>query len=447
VKDAARLGQVSGEAVKARKGLWQVFWALFNRGVGVVAQFLLNLLISRLFGTQGMGLYQIYSTWMVMLADIASMGLPVETMRRVSAWRARGRGQAIRAFVARALRNGTILAALVALPLLVFASEFAALLLNDAALDWLLLLAALAAVLFLGMRILAEAIKALGRTQIGILGESALLPLLLMLFIGASWLAGVSGDPQDLLLAHLGSLVLVFLALFLIWRRAGAALQDGEGEETQPGNRPPLHLWGSTLINAWYVNLPIFVLPYFADTGEIGVFGVAFRLVALATTILVSLASLFGPRFSGAYARADTVALARELRLSRYYSTLAYLPFFFAFTLFADPLLGLFGAEFRAGRDLLWVLALAQLVNAATGLVGYFLNMIHRDREEFLALVATTLLMLLLMPIGGYVYGVWGVTLAYAAGMIGKNLLSSFLAARYLRQMKLAQEGLPIETT
>src|SRR5690606_15230200 len=51
-----------------------------------------------------------------------------------------------------------------------------------------------------------------------------------------------------------------------------------------------------------------------------------------------------------------------------------------ALVFFGKFLLGLFGEEFKAGYTVLVVLVISQLVNAATGSVGVFMNMSGRQK-------------------------------------------------------------------
>ncbi|MFK5892796.1 MAG: MATE family efflux transporter, partial [Pseudomonadota bacterium] len=195
-------------------------------------------------------------------------------------------------------------------------------------------------------------------------------------------------------------------------------------------------IWIGMVLNVCFINLPIFVLPQIASTHEIGLFGVSFRLVMLSTTILVSLSALFGPHFVKYYQQNDTKNLKQELQQSQWYSLIAYSPFFIIFTLFPESVLTLFGNEFKQATSILIILALAQLVNSATGLVGYFLIMIEHEKIELITLIITLAITLPLMFILGNSYGVIGVTLAYAIGISLKNILSLCLAYYFIKQIK-----------
>lgn len=409
--------------------------ALFVRGGGLGLQIGMNIAIARLLGAEGMGLYTLYVTWLVLFADLVSIGMPLHVLRNVAALKARGQGASARAFVRKALLLALASGALVLLLPALAAPLLARWIAQDEALAPAFLSAAIGAWLFVGLRILAETLKAVGAANRGLLAESVTIPVVMLMLLPVlffnQWVDGAS-----LLWTHVLATGLAgALAAGLWWR---VSRQLGSSGGTPPNVYSPAlwPLWGGTLLNVVYVNLPILLLPQFASVTELGQFGVAFRLMNLATVILVTLAAIFGPKFAAAHATGDSAALRHQLKRSQQFSLLLFAPLLLACTVFAGPLLGLFGAEFRAAEPLLWILAIGQLVNAATGLVGYLLNMMQRERTEFFILLGSGAAMLLGMLIGGQLAGVLGVTLAYSAGLMLKNLLSLTFSLRYLRRLE-----------
>ncbi|MBK5969436.1 MULTISPECIES: lipopolysaccharide biosynthesis protein [Thiorhodovibrio] len=451
--------------------------ALAVRGGGLGLQIAMSIVIARLLGAEGMGLYTLYVTWLVLFADLIGIGMPVYALRTVAALKAQGQGMAVGAFLWRALGLVFLIgAALMLLPWF-FAAPMAAVVADDASLAPALKVAAAGALLFAGMRILAEALKGAGATQRALFAESAIIPLvvlgLLPLLVARGWLNG-----EHLLWLHVLSVALALCLTLAFWLAAKPRDDDqnidrGDGRLPQAAKsraydqnrsekpallaarpqdaKPPSPrvissalppLWGGTLLNMAYVSLPILILPQFANVDELGLFGAAFRLINLVTVILVTLAAIFGPQFAAAYALKDAAGLRRLLKRSQQFSLILYGPVFIAFTVFAAPVLGLFGEEFRAAAMLLAIMALGQLVNAATGLVGYLLNMMHRERTEFLILLVTGVLMTAAMIVGGMQAGVLGVTFAYSGGLMLKNLLSLVFSLKALRDLEKAKAPL-----
>ena len=160
------------------------------------------------------------------------------------------------------------------------------------------------------------------------------------------------------------------------------------------------------------------------------------RYIALASIILVTLASIFGPRFARDYANRDASALIAGLKQSQLLSVLVFLPILLVFTFFSEQVLGLFGEEFKAGKEILFILVVGQLLNAATGLVGFMMNMIHQEKQEFYIQLATTILLLVMIYLLGSLYGVIGVAIAYAIAIVFKNLASLIFSLYHLNAMQ-----------
>lgn len=418
-----------------RRKLGKILPALMVRGSGLGLQIAMSVAVARLLGAEGMGLYTLYVTWMVLLADLVSIGMPVYALRTVAALKARGQENTAGAFVRQAL--GLVLSVGAVILLLPWraAGPMARWIAGDVNLAPAFQMAAVSAWLFAGLRILTETLKAAGATQRGLFVESAAIPLVILPLLPVLILRD-SLDGESLLWLHVMATGLAFALAAALWGSLCRGLRGVSGASF-PAYSPALWpLWGGALLNVAYVNLPILLLPWFATVEELGQFGVAFRLMNLVTVILVTLAAIFGPQFAAAYALKNAARLRDLLKRSQQFSLLLFAPFLLAFTLLAGPVLGLFGEEFREAAPLLWILALGQLVNAATGLVGYLLNMMHQERTEFAILLGTGGAMLVCMMITGPVAGVLGVTLAYSAGLILKNLLSLMFSLQYLRRLE-----------
>jgi O-antigen/teichoic acid export membrane protein len=417
------------------------FLALFNRGFGLGLQFAMNIALSRVLGAAGMGVYSLYVSWMMLLGSLAEVGMGNQTLRSVSVLQASQRYQQIRAFIFKVslflLSSGlTVLLLVWLLP-----HELKNRLLETPDVDSLLILAAVAALPFVLMKIFSEALKGLDQVNLALSAEKALLPTLVLLFLGFVYYFSWSLSVQQFIYLHIG--LLIFSTLFMLgafWLYTRHDQQPDCAPASKPFTRSLLPFWGAGLLNVWFMNMPIILLTQFATTADVGVFSVAFRLIAIAATILVTLASIFGPRFARAYASRDIPALRRGLRQSQQLSLLLFIPMAIVLGFFAEPILSLFGEEFRAGREILWILTAGQFVNAATGLVGFLMNMIHQEKQEFYIQLVITVLTTLMIWIMGTQYGVIGVTIAYALGIAFKNLTSLLFSLYHLKRIELQHE-------
>ncbi|MDG4594374.1 MAG: oligosaccharide flippase family protein [Candidatus Contendobacter sp.] len=417
-------------------GLGRALPALMVRGGGLGLQFLMSVVVARVLGAEGMGLYTLYLTWMVLFGDLVSLGMPIYALRTVAALRARDQDRSIASFVRRALVLVLALGGLFLLLPWWQEALIANWITGDARLAPAFECAAVGAWFFVGMRILAETLKGTGATQRGIFVESATIPLVVLSVLPVLvWRGGI--DSVGMLWLHVTAVGVAFALAAALWQARSRRFGDDAGGESVPAYSPALwSMWGGTLLNIVYVSLPLMLLPWFATVAEVGHFGVAFRLMNLVTVVMVTLTAVYGPQFAAAYALRDVTRLRLLMKRSQQISLLLIAPFLAVFTLGAEPVLGLFGSEFRDAKVLLWILAVGQLFNAGTGLIGYMLNMMHQERTEFLILLGTVGLMLVGMIAVGSVAGAVGVTLVYSGGLILKNLLSVIFALRYLNRLE-----------
>jgi len=138
------------------------------------------------------------------------------------------------------------------------------------------------------------------------------------------------------------------------------------------------------------------------------------------------------PRFASLWAHAEVE------RLQRLLSRLAGLIFWpslavaAGLALLATPLLSLFGVGFAAARPALLVLLVGQLVNAATGSVGYLLTLTGHHREATRALGFSALACVVLAAVGTAALGLTGAALGSTLGFALWNVALHRIVVRRL---------------
>ncbi|MGB0465959.1 MAG: lipopolysaccharide biosynthesis protein [Pontibacterium sp.] len=420
--------------------------ALTTRGSGMALQFLINLILVRVLGAEGIGVYSVYLAWVMVLSGVIGLGTPTLAMRRVSELTVTAAAP-ITPFVGRLLG----LSCLAGLALLIIilgpgGSLFSPLLDSPESMN-IMKLAALGAILFTFMKIGSESLKGLGKVNQSIGFENILMPLLIILLAGFALLTEWSLSSEQFIAAHLVIMAAISIAilLFLIrhtgWQRPSLF----------PGLRRDLEelapLWGNLLIAMLFINLPIIMAPLFAPYDEVGVFSIAYKLIMITVNILMVLSGFFGPRFAKAYAAGDTADLKRALQQSRIGSLLLFLPVFALFIAVPDQVMGIFGEEYRSGSDLLIVMITGQLIYASTGLVGLFLAMTYRARLELKISFSILVIMAALIAGLGSLYGITGVAWGFALGLALKNLVSLYFTQRELAGLQAASQTTPAEGT
>jgi O-antigen/teichoic acid export membrane protein len=442
----ARYGYV-GE-IRGLGPAWRAFHlgtVLANRGLGSLLRLLLNVFIGRLLRAEGTGLYYLFVSWMQSIGMFSALGLPQYSLRSLSVLEGAGRKIASRRFLLAALSLATVAGLVVFAAIWLLSPELAAPLLGSQESAFVLRLASLGAIAFILLRILGRAQAARGKANLAVFIENNVVPAGLVAATSFALLAGLPWSTERFLWIYLAiAAAAAGWALWLALRPRGGS--DPPDQARQPAasffdSRSMLRFWSLGFALAATNNLPFLLLPQFAPAAQIGLFGVAHRFATLAVTILDGLTVFFGPRFAKAFARGDASTLRRELRQSQLYSLLAYLPIAVAFILLGRPLLGVVGPEFREARNLLLIMLIGQLINAATGLSGILLQMTYREGQTLAVTISSLIVSGLSVVALGSRFGVVGVAWAQTLVVGLRHLMIYGLAWTVVRRVESFQPG------
>ena len=409
---------------------------LFIRAFSLVLQLLMQFFIAHIAGAQGVGTLQTYQTWSCLLGEVNALGLPTKLIKALSLRHnmSQHRNFFIVSIYMIVIAWFVLLTALailsIAIPTFIFSNLTLILCIMGSTLSFAIL------------RISADTLKAKNQLFSAVLFENALLPLCLILlctlYLVMTWI-----QPNRVFITFANSQVALFASIFLMaiaLASVVSALQTFQSDKTLAVptfkhcktviSRDTAYFWGSALLSIGFINLPFLILPYFANMTDIGIFAVAFKFLSPIATLLIMLSAYFAPKFSRAASNNNGKALKRLLFTSQAVSLMLYVPFVLCLLLFYQPLLKLFGKEFVSASPYLLVLAIAQLVNAATGLPGVLLNMIGAEKFEFISAISFTTLSVFGCLYAGAQFSIWGIVITYCIIFACKNL-SSFIIALY----------------
>jgi O-antigen/teichoic acid export membrane protein len=165
------------------------------------------------------------------------------------------------------------------------------------------------------------------------------------------------------------------------------------------------------------------LLGIYLDAREVGIYSVAASLVAFVGLFLQAINQIFAPTIAELHARGERFLLGNLYRTLTKWTLGLTLPFALGLIIFAVPLMGIFGPDFRSGWPVLAIATLGQLVSCGAGSVGLMLLMSGQQnrmiRAQAIGAVFTVLVNLLLIPRLGIV----GAAIAGAATNACLNLL------------------------
>jgi len=119
----------------------------------------------------------------------------------------------------------------------------------------------------------------------------------------------------------------------------------------------------------------LIMLGSMVATREVGIYSIALKLAMLTSFILVAVNSIVAPKFSQLYHSGQMDDLRIVAQNSAKLIFFATFPIILVFSFLGTYVLKFFGNDFVEGIYALIFLVLGQFINAASGSVGYFLDM------------------------------------------------------------------------
>lgn len=172
-------------------------------------------------------------------------------------------------------------------------------------------------------------------------------------------------------------------------------------------------LFFSTLFKHIMNRADVLIMGHFLPAAMIGIYGIAKRFTPFIILPLQAFNNIFAPMISDLYTNLKMKELKDQFKTIARWIFTCSLPIFTLLTFYSKPILSIFGTDFVAGYSVMILLCIGQVVNAASGSVGYMLMMTGRPLantfNSFLLCITNVLLNIYLIPR----YGIIGAALAF----------------------------------
>jgi len=329
-----------------------------------------------------MGIYHLALTFALIASVVGRLGMDATLLKFGATHHSQGQWSQLAGLHRMGMGVASLGCCIVATGSFLAADWVATHIYGDAAIADPLRLMSVALLPFSLLNLYGELLKAGQHQALSSLIQGAALPLvnLGLLALFASRMTG----PTAACGLYLASCVLVCIAAHALWRR-GVPRAKSEPEPAQTirlrellGTAMPMY--ASALADVVMTFADVLILGIFATSAEVGIYTAAARTALLTRFVLLATSAVAAPRFAALHAAHDSAGVARLAVRSTILSTLSTLPLLLIYVAFPERVLAVFGPQFVVGAPVLLVLTLGQFVNAATGPVGYLLNMsgLHR---------------------------------------------------------------------
>ncbi len=402
------------------------------RVTGIALAYGAEVALARLMGPDEYGLYSLVLAWMTLAALVPPLGLHHAVGRFVPAYIATGDGGRLRGVVKGSLgltlTLGVVLA-VVALAFLAGQAEAPALPQRPAWYVGIGLLPLLAL-----LRIVWALAIALGRVAVALAPPLILEPVLVVVLAYTTHALGLPALATVVLgVAGLARGVeLAVQAAALIRRGWPLPGPTRTVYELRPWLAVGVSLLAFDAFNLILRQADLLLIGAMRSPAEVGIYGAALKTTGQVTFLLATTNAVVSPLLAAAWARHDRAGLQRLLGVAAHLSFWPALAVVLGLSLLARPVLSLFGPAFGAAAVPLIILALGQLVNAATGVVVALFIVTGQHWRVTGVFGLSAALYLILTYLGIRFYGLVGAALATAGIMAFWNIWLSVDAARRL---------------
>lgn len=400
--------------------------ALAMKVAGAALSFAFNLLLARMLGAEGAGVYYLALTVTTVASVVGRLGLDNAALRFVASSAESGNWAAVKGVHRTALVVAGLTASVLTVLVLVGAGWISSVAFSDPDLVTPLRVMALGIVPYALLVVYTQALKGLKATTYAMSLQGFGVPLLAvpLLVILAARL-----DVVGAVLAWvLGCYAVVGVGHYL-WRKATPDLGEVTGDfstrDLLSTGFPLLLVASMNLIMSWTDTV---MLGVWGASEQVGIYNASMKTAMLISFALLAVNSIAAPKFSSLYSSGEIGALGRLARDISIILAVIALPMWLACILAPETILSIFGPQFSKGAWALAILATGQLVNVCTGSVGFLLMMTGNERDMRNITVAVSIinvaLNLLLVP----PFGLVGAAIATSISIACTNVVATGFA-------------------
>ena len=394
--------------------------------IGAGLSFGFNVVLARMLGADGAGIYFLALTVTTIATVFGRMGLDNALLRFTAANAAVGDWGAVKGIYRKGMMFAVMGSGTAAFVMFMSAPLLAQTVFSKPELTEPMRWMSLAVVPVTFFILHAQLLKGLKRIRDSQLVQGVLVPALSCLGL---FLLGRFFGIKGAVWAYTSAASITALVGYWMWRSTTPKLRTTKGyfktRQLLQSSGPLFVVMFMNLAMNWTAT---FILGIWGTKAEVGIFSIANRTAMLTSFILIAVNSIAAPKFAALYKQGDMESLGSTARNSATLMTLLAGPVLLLFVLFPGWVMGVFGSQFTQGALALTILAIGQFVNVSTGSVGYLLVMsgnerLLRNNVAFIA-VMSILMNVILVPIAGAL----GAAIATAVCMSVSNLIAAYLA-------------------
>jgi O-antigen/teichoic acid export membrane protein len=391
-----------------------------------------QVLLARLLSPEGLGIYFLTQSVVIMAANVGELGMPRPIARMISTDVGSGRvGAALRALRAVAVIGGLWGLIVIA----AFASglgEWIAVRIFDSS----VMAASVAVVaLWIGSKIVldlgAAVLQGLHRVGLSSIFSGTIVPTTVAASFGMILWVGHDIRYHDAIwITSAATFGASLIAAALVWAPFSGVVADGP-TRTRALLSSTLPIFGAGMLQVCAVQADLWIVGAQLSPSEVALYGAAKRLTVLVGFPVAILGFVVPPLIADLFARGERERLQRLVRAATTAASAPAFAAFVLFVLFGEQVLAIaYGEIYAEGSTILRVLIADKLFFLTLGPASLTLVMTGHERVVFRITMVSATTSLLAMYLGGRHFGPNGVAVAYAVTNSATGLWYLFEARR-----------------
>ena len=137
-------------------------------------------------------------------------------------------------------------------------------------------------------------------------------------------------------------------------------------------------LFFSTLFNQLMQRADVLIVGFFLPANTVGIYGIAKRFAPFILLPLEAFNNIFAPIISDLFTKQKMMELEHQFKTVARWIFISSLPIFTLLIFYSKSILSIFGHDFVSGYQAMTIICTGQIINAASGSVGFMLMMTGR---------------------------------------------------------------------
>jgi len=405
--------------------------AFMMKVIGAGLAFIFNVVIARLLGAEGAGLYFLALSITAIGSVVGRVGLDNTLLRFIAIHATNEEWGKVKGVYYLGMRMAILVSGVIALLGFFGANWLAEVVFNNHQLAEPLRWMSLSILPFAILNLQAESLKGLKRIPAAMFVQGIGLPLFGLLLI---WPLAKENHVQGVAWVYLIAASIVALFGKFAWQRALAFTNAKTAQylfaDIWTSCKPLLVVnFMNRAVLPW---APVFLLGIWASIEDVGIFGAASRISAMVSFMLLAVNNVLAPKFAELYSRGEMKALEQTARKSALFITLLASPIFLLLFFGGEWVMSMFGPKFSEGGLVLTILVSGQFVNTLTGSVRFILISTGNEMIVRNIIVVSTVIQVLICVCLIPLLGMLGAAIATALALAGMNLAAAYMVWKRL---------------